>query len=340
MRSLVFVGPGEMALQERPEPRPGAGEVIVAVRAAGICGSDVHGYLGITGRRRPGVVMGHEAAGEVIEVGAEVTSVRAGDRVALRSILPCGACDRCRRGEPNICPNRRGLGMQFDGAYADRIIVPEAMLLALPEVLSYADGALIEPLAVAMHAVNRTPFGLMDFVVVIGAGAIGLLTMLAARLRGAGSIVVTDRNEHRLAMARSLGADQAIHVDVADPVELVRNATGGRGADAVFEAVGIGATAAQSLASARSGGHVTWIGNSLPTVELSMQDLVTRELTLRGAYTFNEEFEQASNAIAAGLIDVRRLVELTAPLERAPELFRQLGAAELDAVKVILVPDT
>ena len=166
------------------------------------------------------------------------------------------------------------------------------MLLALPDGISHADGALIEPLAVAMHAVNRTPFDLMDVVVVIGAGAIGLLTVLAARQRGAGSIVVTDRNAHRLAMARTLGADEAINVDVADPVAIVRDATGGRGADAVFEAVGISATVAQSLAVARSGGHVTWIGNLLPVVELSMQELVTRELTLRGAYTFNEEFEQ------------------------------------------------
>jgi L-iditol 2-dehydrogenase len=339
MRALVFVGAGEMALQDRPDPKPAAGEVVVAVRAAGICGSDVHGYLGSTGRRRPGVVMGHEAAGDVVEVGAGVTSVRSGDRVALRSVLPCGVCDRCRRGQPNICTDRRGIGMQFDGAYAERIVVPEALLLALPDTLSYSDGALIEPLAVAMHAVNLTPFDLMDFVVVIGAGTIGLLTLLATRLRGAGSIVVTDRNEHRLAVAQSLGADLTINVDGADPVAIIRGATKGRGADAVFEAVGISATVAQSLATARSGGQVTWIGNSLPTVELSMQELVTRELTLRGAYGFNEEFEQAADAIAAGWIDVRVLVERTAPLDQGADLFRQLGSGELDAVKVILVPN-
>lgn len=339
MRSMVFIGPGEMALQDRPDPHPAAGEVVVAVRAAGICGSDVHGYLGATGRRRPGVVMGHEATGDVIEVGASVTSVQPGDRVALRSILACGVCDRCRHGQPNVCADRRGLGMQFDGAYAEQILVPAAMVMVMPATLSYVDGALIEPLAVAMHAVNRTPFELMDFVVVVGAGAIGLLTLLAARLRGAGSIVVTDRNEHRLAMARSLGADLAINVDTADPVTIVRNATSGRGADAVFEAVGISATVAQSLATARSGGHVTWIGNSLPTVELPMQDLVSRELTLRGTYAFNDEFDQAADAIASGWIDIRRLIERTAPLDLGPELFRQLGAAELDAVKVILVPN-
>lgn len=339
MRALVFDGPGEMPLREHPDPSPGPAEVLVAVRAAGICGSDVHGYLGATGRRRVGVVMGHEASGDVVEVGPGVTSFRAGDRVILRSILACGCCERCRRGQPNLCLDRKGMGMHFDGAYAERIVVAESLLLPMPDTLSYEEGALVEPLAVAMHAVNITPFALMDFVVVIGAGAIGLLTLLAARQRGAGSIVITDRSAHRLAVARSLGADLTIDVTTQDPAELILAATDGRGADAVLEAVGIGATAAQSLQVVRSGGHVTWIGNSAPTVELGMQELVTREMTLRGSYGFREEFEQAADAIAAGTIDVRRIIERLAPLEEGPELFRELGAGELDAVKVVLMPN-
>lgn len=231
------------------------------------------------------------------------------------------------------------MGMHFDGAYAERIVVPESLLLAMPDTLSYEEGALVEPLAVAMHAVNITPFALMDFVVVVGAGAIGLLTLLAARLRGAGSIVITDRSAHRLAVARSLGADLTIDVTAQDPVELVLAATDGRGADAVLEAVGIGATAVQSLRVARSGGHVTWIGNSAPTAELPMQELVTRELTLRGSYGFREEFEQAADALAAGMIDARRIIERLAPLDEGSDLFRELGAGELDAVKVVLTPN-
>jgi L-iditol 2-dehydrogenase len=339
MRALVFTGPGEMPLQERDDPQPGAGQVVVAVRAAGICGSDVHGYLGATGRRRPGVVMGHEAAGDVIAIGPDVTSVRKGDRVALRSILACGRCERCRRGQSNVCTDRQGMGMHFDGAYAERILVPETLLLPLPDTLSYEDGALIEPLAVAMHAVNRTPFELMDFVVVIGAGAIGLLTLLAARLRGAGSVVVTDLSSHRLEVARALGADLPIDAGSADPVAAIAAATEGRGADAVFEAVGVSATVAQSLAVARAGGQVTWVGNSAPVVEMPMQALVTGELTVRGAYGFAQEFEQAADALAAGWIDARRLVECVAPLEDGPELFRRLGDRSLAAVKVILVPN-
>lgn len=340
MRAIVFTGPGEMPLQDRPDPQPSPTDVVVAVRAAGICGSDVHGYLGATGRRRPGVVMGHEAAGDVMEVGAKVRSVKVGDRVALRSLLPCGICERCRRGQPNICTARRGMGMHFDGAYAERIVVPESLVLALPDTLSYDDGAMIEPLAVAMHAVNLTPFELMDFVVVVGAGAIGLLTLVAARLKGAGSIVVTDINSHRLEVARALGADLTIDVGQNDPVAAIETATDGRGADAVFEAVGVAPAVLQSLAVARPGGHVTWVGNSAPTIEMPMQDVVTRELTVRGAYGFAEEFEQAADALAAGWIDVRRLIERVAPLEDGPDLFRDLGAGTLAAVKVILVPTT
>jgi L-iditol 2-dehydrogenase len=339
MRALVFAGPGEMPLCDHPDPVPAAGEVVVAVRAAGICGSDVHGFLGVTGRRRPGVVMGHEAAGDVVELGPGVTSVRVRDRVVLRSILSCGRCERCRRGQPNVCMDRRGMGMHFDGAYAERIAVAESLLLPMPDTMTYEDGALVEPLAVAMHAVNITPFALMDFVVVLGAGPIGLLAVLAARLRGAGSIVVTDRSAHRLAVARSLGADLTIDVSTQDPVEVVMNATAGRGADAVLEAVGVGATAAQSIRLARYGGHVTWIGNSAPTAELPMQDLVTRELTLRGSYGFTQEFEAAADALAAGTVDARRLIERLAPLEEGSELFRELGAGELDAVKVVLQPN-
>jgi L-iditol 2-dehydrogenase len=339
MKALVFRGPGSMPLEDRPAPVAGPGEAVVAVRASGICGSDVHGFGGATGRRRVGVVMGHEAAGDVIEVGPGVTSVKVGERVILRSILSCGICDRCRHGQPNLCHERQGMGMHFDGAYADWVVVRDSLLLRLPDNLDYEDGALVEPLAVAMHAVNLTPFDLMDVVVIVGAGPIGLLTLLAARQAGAGSITVTDRDPHRLDVARRLGADQAIDVGRTDPVAAIEAATNGRGADAVFEAVGIAATVAQSIALARSGGHVTWIGNSAPGVELPMQQLVTKGLTICGAYGYVDEFEQAAEALASGRIDAGRLIERVAPLEDGEELFRQLADGSLSAVKVVLTPN-
>ena len=328
-----------MPLEERPEPEPGPGQVVVAIRASGICGSDVHGFGGATGRRTVGVVMGHEAAGEVVAVGPGVTGVAPGDRVVLRSILPCGRCDRCVHGQPNICLDRQGMGMHFDGAYAERILVAAQLVVALPDALTYELGALVEPLAVAMHAVNITPFALLDTVVVVGAGPIGLLALLAARRRGAGSIVVTDRDAHRLGVARELGADLAVDVSHDDPVAAVMDATAGRGAAAVFEAVGVAATVSQSMAVARPGGHVTWIGNSAPEVPLPMQQLVTRELTVRGAYGFVDEFERAIDALATGSIDAGRLIERVAGLDEGEELFRSLAAGALSVVKVVLTPD-
>jgi L-iditol 2-dehydrogenase len=338
MKALVFRGPSSMPLEERPDPVAGAGEAVVAIRASGICGSDVHGFGGATGRRRIGVVMGHEAAGDVVAVGPGVIAAKVGDRVVLRSILPCGRCDRCRHGQPNICLERQGMGMHFDGAYAERIVVPESLLVPLPDALSYETGSLVEPLAVAMHAVNITPFQLLDSVVIVGAGPIGLLALLSARRRGAGTIIVTDRDTHRLDVARKLGADHAIDVSGADPVAAVMDATSGRGADVVFEAVGIAPTVAQSMAVARPGGQVTWIGNSAPEVPLPMQTLVTRELTVRGAYGFVDEFELAVDALASGSIAAGGLIERVAGLEEGEDLFRQLAAGSLSAVKVVLAP--
>jgi L-iditol 2-dehydrogenase len=219
------------------------------------------------------------------------------------------------------------------------MVVPAALAVRLPEGLSYEQGALVEPLAVALHAVRITPLEPADVVAIVGAGPIGLLTLLAVARRGHGSVIVTDRSPHRLAFARQLGATLAIDVGTDDPVAAVLESTGGRGADVVFEAVGITATVAQSLAVARAGGNVTWIGNSAPVVELPMQEMVTRELTLRGSYTFDEEFETAIDELASGRIDARRLIERRAPLEDAPALFRELGAGTLDAVKVMLVPN-
>jgi len=338
VRVLVFEGPWQMALHERPSRSPAADEVVVAVHAAGICGSDVHGYVGATGRRKPGVVMGHEAAGEVLEVGSEVETVRPGDRVALRSILPCGECDACRRGDANVCENRRGLGMQIDGAYADEVVVPASLALRIPDDVTYGQAAVIEPLGVALHAVALTPFTPDDDVAIVGAGAIGLLSLLAVRDRGAARIVVTDRSRHRLALAHRLGADVTIDANKGDAAAEIRRATDGRGADAVIEAVGIAATVQQSIAGARAGGHVTWVGNSAPSVEIPMQDVVTRELRIRGAYGSTTEFDEAADLVASGRIDVTPLIELVAPLDDAPAIFRALGEGRLEAAKVIVEP--
>ncbi len=338
MRALVYEAPWQMPLRQIDLPEPNPKDVVISVQAVGICGSDVHGFMGTTGRRKPPIVMGHEFSGVITATGDQVVTYKVGDRVVGQPLLPCGVCDNCRAGLWNICVNRSGLGMNLNGAYAEAVRVPQQLLYRLPEALSWEQGAMVEPLAVAMHAVNLTPFKLMATVVIIGAGTIGLLTLLAARLKGAGKIIVTDLSPHRLEMAQKLGADMTVNVAEQDPIAVVKEQTNDLGADAVIEAVGITAAVKQSLAVVRTGGHVTWIGNSQPEVELNMQQVVTRELTITGAYGFNKEFAHSLEAIRSGKIDITPLIEMIAPLEDGPQLFHDLAGGKLDAVKVILKP--
>ena len=339
MKALVFESAWQMPLREVEAPQPGPNDVIVSVQAVGICGSDVHGYMGITGRRLPPMVMGHEFGGIVSMVGEGVTRAQVGQRVIVQPLITCGQCANCRAGLPNICLNRSGLGMMSThGAMAEAVRVPEQLLYPMPEGMAWDQSALVEPLAVALRAVNQTPLTLMGTVVIIGAGTIGLLTLLAARLRGAGQVIVTDLSPHRLALASQLGADVVVNVREADPVAVVHERTGGQGAQAVIEAVGIAASVKQSLAVVRTGGHITWIGNSEAEVPLNMQQVVTRELTIRGTYGFAEEFGRSIQAIESGRVDVAPLIERTAPLEDGPQLMHDLAKGTLDVAKVVLRP--
>ena len=336
MKALVYQGPMTMTLEEVPDPVPGAGEVLVSVHAVGICGSDMHGFIGKTGRRKPPMVMGHEATGVVAQVGAGVTHFQPGDRVVLNPILSCGVCRNCRAGRPNICLDRHALGVDLPGAYADYVRLAERMLWPMPDELSFVAGALVEPLAVALHAVNLTPIRLMDTVAIVGTGTIGLLALMAAKLAGAGTVIVTDKSLHRLDVAKRLGADVTINVDKEEPLPIVQSLTHGTGADAVVEAVGFSATVQQAMSLVRPGGHVTWIGNSQPNIEMNMQSVVTREVTVQGAYAFHDEFPQSIAAIAAGRINPLPLIEETVgTLQETLTAIRDLAEGKKDPVKVV-----
>jgi L-iditol 2-dehydrogenase len=282
--------------------------------------------------------MGHEFTGVITSMGINVKHYAAGDRVVVQPLTTCGTCPMCRAGQPNVCFNRTLIGMHTHGAYAEAVRVPQEQLYRLPDNVGWEQGALVEPLSVALHAVNRTPFSLMDTVVVVGAGTIGLLAILAARMKGAGRIIVTDLSPHRLELAQTLGADIIVNIAERDPVAVVKEATDGAGADAAIEAVGISATVQQALAVTRIGGHITWIGNSAPEITLNMQDVVTREITIGGTYGFNQEFGLAIEALRLGRIDVAPLIERVAPLDDGPQLVHDLAAGTLDAAKVILKP--
>ena len=343
MKALVFDAPWKMPLRDVPEPEARALEVIVRVRAVGICGSDVHGFTGSTGRRKPGIIMGHEFAGEITAfgegaLGEGVLGFQIGDRVAINPLVTCGECEPCRSGLENICERRLGIGWSVDGAYAQRVRVPVRNLRRLPDSLEWHRAAMIEPLAVALRAVNLTPLELGATAVVIGAGAIGLLTVLALKCKGAGTVIVSDPNAHRLELARKIGADHVINGSEVDPVQAVLDLTNARGANAVIEAVGITATVEHSVRMCRNGGAITWIGNSAPKVELPMQEVVTRELRIQGSYGFGKEFDRALEMLATNRLDVLPLIELISPLEQGEQIITDLAKGTLQALKVVLEP--
>ena len=229
--------------------------------------------------------MGHEATGEVVAVGEGVRGLAVGDRVATNTIAACGRCRPCLAGERSLCENRLIMGMNAPGAYAEYVVWPEDSLPRLPDGLSYEVGALAEPLAVALHGVNMAGIQPGDDVFIAGGGPIGVLVHVLVRMAGAGRILVSDMHPARLATARALGADIVVDAEHArTSVEVVREATGGSGADVSIEAVGAGATARHTIDATRNAGLVVWLGNSDDRIEIGMQTLVTRNLNVRGSY--------------------------------------------------------
>jgi L-iditol 2-dehydrogenase len=321
----------------------GGDDVLVQVSACGICGSDVHGMDGSTGRRQPPIIMGHEASGVVADVGRAVEGWRAGDRITFDSTVYCGHCHFCRQGRINLCDNRRVLGVSCDdyrqhGAFADYVVVPQHILYRLPEAVSFEQGAMVEAVSIAVHAVARTAVSLDDSALVVGTGVIGLLVVQALRAAGCGTIVAVDIDEARLKMAAELGADRTIDSQSGDVVEEILALTGGRGADIAFEVVGITSTLQIAVDALRKGGQLTLVGNLSPTVDFPLQAVVTREATVLGSCASSGEYPACLGLMARQQINVDPLISACAPLSDGASWFARLYEREPGLVKVILNP--
>jgi L-iditol 2-dehydrogenase len=343
MKALVLSQYRHLELQDLPQPTPAADEVLIQVRACGICGSDVHGYDGSTGRRIPPLVMGHEAAGVIAAVGSAVKDFAVGDRVTFDSTISCGQCHFCKRGQVNLCDARQVLGVSCGdyrraGAFAEFVTVPARVLYRLPDGLAFEKAAMIEAISVAVHAVHLTPVELNDTAVVVGAGMIGLLTLQAARLAGCRKIIAVDVDEGRLQTALSLGATHSILAKDQDVPALVREWTDGRGADVAFECVGTSVTVQSAIESTRKGGTVTLVGNIAPRIELPLQSVVTRQIRLQGSCASGGEIPACIELLAAGLIQVEPMLSAFAPLEDGPRWFERLYSHEAGLMKVVLHP--
>jgi L-iditol 2-dehydrogenase len=343
MKALVLKEYKKFIVEEFPVPEYGPEEVLIKVKACSICGSDVHGMDGSTGRRIPPIVMGHEAAGVIEKAGTDVKGFKPGDRVTFDSTLYCGECYYCKRGEINLCNNRRVFGVSCDeyryhGAFAEYVSVPQRILYKLPDKLSFERAAMVEPLSIAFHALKRSPFSLGDTAVVIGVGMIGLLVIQLLKIGGCSRIIAVDMIKAKLELARKFGADVGLKADEADIPSEVNRLTGGIGADVAFEAVGIGSTVKTAVACLRKGGALTLIGNLSPSVDIPLQVVVTRQLSLFGSCASSGEYPQCLELIASEKVDVDSFISTAVPLEEGADWFRRLYAGEPGLMKVILKP--
>ena len=343
MKSLLLSEYSHLEIADMPMPDIGPEDVLVKVEACGICGSDVHGYDGSSGRRIPPIVMGHEAAGTIAAVGSAVQGFKQGDRVTFDSTVSCGKCPYCARGEINLCDNRQVIGVSCGdyrrhGAFAEYVAIPQRILYRLPDNFDFAEAAMLEAVSVALHGVRVSLASGGETALVIGAGMIGLLTLQAARAAGCARVFITDVDATRLNLARQVGADEALHPSGADLVAQVQKLTGGQGVDLAYEAVGRNETVAAAIDCTRKGGTVTLIGNIVPEVTLPLQKVVTRQIRLQGSCASAGEYPQAIDLIASGKIKVKPLITAVATLEDGPGWFDRLHAREPNLMKVILTP--
>jgi L-iditol 2-dehydrogenase len=344
MKALVNTAPYKLELQDWPIPTYGPDDLLIRVKACAICGSDIKGYSGKTGRRQPPIIMGHEASGVVEAVGANVTTFAPGDRVCFDSTVYCQRCEYCLSGHKNLCSNRQVVGVsegtyRRHGAMAEYVVVPHWIGVHLPTNLTFAQAALIETVSIGVHSANRTPLMLNDTVVVVGTGAVGLVALQAIRLKGAGKVIVTDLSQPRLDMAKQMGADVVVRADVPDLLGALRAETGPEGADAVLEAVGIQATIDTALKITRKGGALTLIGNVAPRVEMGLQEIVTREITLYGVCASNGEFAACAELVASGRIVVDPLISDTARIEDGQAVFDRLYKGAEGSLRTVFLFD-
>lgn len=327
-----------MTMAEIDHPAPGPGEVLIAVRAVGICGSDIHGYAGTSGRRTPGMVMGHEFAGVVAAHGPGVSSPPLGTRVAVNPLLTCGECLDCRAGHEQLCRTRRTIGVNTgtNGAFSEYVTAPAHNAIPLAAEISFAEGTMAEPLAVGLRAAAVAEPNPGEPLLVLGGGTIGLCTLLAAQERRVDPVYVTDVAAHKLEMIARLGGHPLDSLS-ADLPAVARTLTGGRGFARIIDAVAVTGTIRQALPILAPGGVLALVGLATPIVEIGLYDLVPQERVIKSAYAYTaDEYRHAVELLNTRQVNVRPLVEARCSLAQAPAMFEAMAQGQIEAVKVVV----
>lgn len=339
MKAVVYEGPEVLTYKDVPDVSPKDNEVKIKVRACGICGSDVHGYLGVTGRRTAPMIMGHEFSGEVVELGKNVNNLELGDRVAAYPLDFCGKCEMCKKGDVHLCLNKRAFGvLDVDGAYAEYICVPAKVCFKLRDNVSYTVGSIMEPLAVSYRAVAHAGDLKGKNILIVGTGTIGLLAIACAKMQNPNKIFVSDLSEYRLEIAKQMGADVLINPERDNLQEIIMANTNNKGVEVVIEAVGISATVKQGIDALAFGGTAVWIGISAKEIKLEMQKIVTRELNVKGSFLYGfEEFKIVVDYLNNGKINIDPILSKEITLDKLPETMAQMAKDPGNLIKVTVV---
>lgn len=340
MKALKYIAAGHLEIQEETKPVPTKGEVLLKVRACGICGSDVHGFLGLTGRRLPPMTMGHEFAAEVAELGEDAEKFHVGDGVIVQPIHFCGECENCQKGLTNMCLNKKFFGvLNVNGAMAEYVAVPEKLLFPLPQQCSYEIGALAEPYAVGYGAVKKAGGVGGQNVLVIGAGTIGLGIIQIIKQQNPGKIIVSDLSDTRLQTAKLFGADEVINPGNEDALKAVAKYTDGKMIDTSIEAVGVQATANLSVQCLKTGGQAIWVGMSQKEMEINMQDIVCFARRVIGSFNYtHQEFGEVVDLLGSGRIHAGKLITKTVTLAETQQAMEELHQRPDQFIKVMIEP--
>jgi threonine dehydrogenase-like Zn-dependent dehydrogenase len=343
MKALVLEAYNNLVYKDFADPVIGPDEVLVKVMACGICGSDIHGLDGSTGRRIPPLIMGHEASGVIVCTGTDVSMWKAGDRVTFDSTVYRLDDWYTRKGLYNISDNREVLGVspgtyRRNGAFAEYVAIPWHILYKIPENVTFDQAAMVEAAAVALHAIKISGIRPGDSCAVVGAGMIGIFIVKLLKISGASTVIALDIDEKHLLKSEHAGADFTFKITEKGLSEKVRAITAGRGADIAFEAVGKNESVNMAIEIVRRGGTVTLVGNTAPKVDFPLQKAVTGELKILGSCAICGEYETILDYIRTGKLNVDDQISAKAPLSEGARWFDKLYRREEDLGKVILIP--
>ncbi len=338
MKSAILKAPEQIEIEETATPKPEPGEILIRVRAAGICGSDIHAYDGLHPRRQPPVVLGHEFAGDIAAVGAQVETYQPGDRVTAMPHAVCGTCGPCRRGWTNMCDSKRLLGStSWPGAFAEFVVVPQDTVYRLDPSLNYIHGALVEPLAVGVHAVRQGKVKLGDRVAVLGAGPIGMLSLLCAREAGAAELISSDLYDFNLAAARRLGADCIVNSTTENLVSKVTAQYGRNAVDVAVIAAGVPGLLDQAFEIVRKKGRIILVAifNQPVTIDIEKSRLKEQDIIASSTY-LHRDYLSALGLLRSKSKEIKSIVTHRVPFEKIADTVRMVKHRTEDTIKAIV----